>query len=560
MADDKNDVKLFGIPVFRKEIEKEEKNPEKSFAPEINEDGAAQLEDKYGTWAGGGAFAAYAVDLAGSLKNEIELIKKYRKMANNHEADEAIDDIVNECIVQMNNQPIVELDMGNVDFSTGIKKKINEEFDEVCKLLDLQNKAYHIFRQWYIDGRLYYHKILDEKNPTNGIKKLRRIDPLQMKKVREIKKKPHPKNHNVKILDKIEEYYIFNEKGIEGDVGAFGVRIAPEAVTFVHSGLVDEAGKIIVSNMHKAIRPLNQLRMIEDAAVIYRISRAPERRIFYIDVGTMPTVKAEQYVRDIMNRYKNRLVYDQSTGQIKSDRKHMHMLEDFWLPRREGGRGTEIDTLAGGQNLDQIEDIRYFQKLFYKSLNVPLTRLDPEMGNQLSRGMEITRDELKFQKFCNRLKLQFSKLFLDLLETQLVLKKIITKEEFQKFREDVDFLYAEDSYFTEAKETEVLRERLSLLNDIQEYVGTYYSQEYVRSKILRQSKEDVKEIDKQIKKEADKAKQIEDGGDDDDWNQFSRYTNPPEFAQGSDSGDGAVDSNMETPPTAPNNTDSDEEN
>lgn len=503
--DGRDQMKLFGINLFQREIDKENKNPPKTFAPERNEDGATVVEQEgYQSMAGGFAGNAWAIDIAGSLKNEIELIKKYRKMSINHEADEAIDDICNEAIVQLDRQPIVEVDLEPIDkskLSDNVKETIKNEFHEIIKMLDFEDKGYNIFRQWYIDGRLYYHKIIHD-DKSRGIRTLKRIDPLQLKKVREIHKKTNPENPNMKEVDKIDEYYVFNEKGIDGDVGPMGLRIAPEAITFAHSGMVDEHGKIIISHLHKAIRPMNQLRMIEDASVIYRISRAPERRIFYIDVGNLPTIKAEQYVADIMNRYKNRLVYDASSGDVKSDRRHMHMLEDFYLPRREGGKGTEIDTLPGGQNLDQIEDIKYFQRLFYKSLNVPLSRLEPEMNTSLSRGIEITRDELKFKKFIKRVQRQFAMLFLDLLETQLILKRVISQNEWKTVKEEIDFVWAEDSYFVEAKTAELIRDRMEILGQIGEHVGTYYSKEYIRKNVLYQTEEEIKKIDEQIKAEA----------------------------------------------------------
>ena len=483
--------------------------------PPNNEDGA----DHY---ASSGFFGSY-VDLEGVFRTEFDLIKRYREMALHPEADSAIEDIVNEAIVSDTNDSPVEIELSNLNASDGIKSKIRKEFKYILDLLDFDKKAHEIYRNWYIDGRIYYHKIIDLKNPTAGIQELRYIDAAKMRYIRQEKKKPgdkasgnafqklrsdNPMDYN---FPEIEEYFIYNPKsqypvGNPAQTGASaGVKIAKDSITYCTSGLVDRNKGTTLSYLHKAIKSLNQLRMIEDSLVIYRLSRAPERRIFYIDVGNLPKQKAEQYLRDVMMRYRNKLVYNADTGEIRDDKKHMAMLEDFWLPRREGGRGTEISTLPGGQNLGEITDIEYFKKKLYRSLNVPPSRMDGEGGFNLGRSSEILRDELKFTKFVGRLRKRFSNMFNDMLRTQLLLKNVITPEDWEVMSEHIQYDFLYDNHFSELKEAELLNERLTLAQTAEPYIGKYYSQDYVRRKILRQTDIEIIEQDKLI------AKEIKDG-------------------------------------------------
>ena len=479
--------------------------------PPNNEDGA----DHY---ASSGFFGSY-VDLEGVFRTEFDLIKRYREMALHPEADSAIEDIVNEAIVSDSNDSPVEIELSNLNASDGIKTKIRKEFKYILEMLDFDKKAHEIYRNWYIDGRIYYHKIIDLKNPTEGIQELRYIDAAKMRYIRQEKKKPGDKvNGNAfqklrsdNPLDynfpEIEEYFIYNPKsqypvGNPSQTGASaGIKIAKDAITYCTSGLVDRNKGTTLSYLHKAIKSLNQLRMIEDSLVIYRLSRAPERRIFYIDVGNLPKQKAEQYLRDVMMRYRNKLVYNADTGEIRDDKKYMAMLEDFWLPRREGGRGTEISTLPGGQNLGEITDIEYFKKKLYRSLNVPPSRMDGEGGFNLGRSSEILRDELKFTKFVSRLRKRFSNMFNDMLKTQLILKNIITPEDWEIMSEHIQYDFLYDNHFSELKEAELLNERLTLCQTAEPYIGKYYSQDYVRRNILRQTDMEIIEQDALIKKE-----------------------------------------------------------
>jgi hypothetical protein len=477
--------------------------------PPNNEDGV----DHY---MSSGFFGSY-VDIEGVYRTEFDLIKRYREMALHPECDSAIEDIVNEAVVSDTNDTPVEIELSNLNASDGIKKKIRSEFKYILDLLDFDKKAHEIYRNWYIDGRLYYHKIIDLKNPQEGIQELRYIDAMKMRYVRQSKK---PKNDNVSPVQRlrsdnpmdydfpeIEEYFIYNPKSVYPtgnpmQTGASqGIKIAKDAITYCTSGLVDRNKGSTLSYLHKAIKSLNQLRMIEDSLVIYRLSRAPERRIFYIDVGNLPKVKAEQYLRDVMMRYRNKLVYDANTGEIRDDKKYMAMLEDFWLPRREGGRGTEISTLPGGQNLGEITDIEYFKKKLYRSLNVPPSRMDGEGGFNLGRSSEILRDELKFTKFVGRLRKRFSNMFNDMLRTQLILKNIITPEDWEVMSEHIQYDFLYDNHFSELKEAELLNERLTMVQTAEPYVGKYFSQDYVRRKILRQTDIEILEQDALIKKE-----------------------------------------------------------
>ena len=491
-------AELFGFEIIRKKPEVELP----SFAPKLEEDGALVVSE-------GGAYGQY-VDLEGAVRNEAELVSKYREISMHPDIEMAVDDIVNEAIVMDPKKEIVSLNLDDLEQPDNIKKMIQEEFDNVIELLEFNQHAYEIFRKWYVDGRLYYHVIIDEKVPREGIKELRYVDPRKIRKIKTQKRVKANKNTNVIINKTAEEFYIYNDKGFAkaptqgstyNDPASQGIKIAVDSVVNASSGLVNVGGDMVIGYLQKAIKPLNQLKSMEDSLVIYRISRAPERRIFYIDVGNLPKMKAEQYLRDIMTRFKNRVVYDAQTGEIRDDRKHMTMLEDFWLPRREGGKGTEITTLPGGQNLGQIDDIIYFQRKLYKSLNVPITRLDPEQNYNFGRATEVSRDEVKFAKFITRLRGKFSELFNKILEKQLILKGVITSEDWQEFRTNFKYEYSEDNHFAELRNTEILRDRISMLRDIDDYTGKYYSHEWVRRNVLYQTEEDMKEIDEQIVEE-----------------------------------------------------------
>jgi hypothetical protein len=479
-------------------------------------------EDGVDHYLSSGFFGSY-VDIEGVYRTEFDLIKRYREMALHPECDSAIEDIVNEAIVSDTNDSPIQIDLDNLKASDGIKKKIREEFKYILELLDFNKKSHEIYRNWYIDGRLYYHKVIDLKNPEAGIQELRYIDAMKMRYVRQARKKEADKYRvSNRMVDnpmdydfpEIEEYFIYEPKmtyptgtPAPGTLGGSnsGVRMTKDSITYCTSGLVDRNKGSTLSYLHKAIKSLNQLRMIEDSLVIYRLSRAPERRIFYIDVGNLPKVKAEQYLRDVMMRYRNKLVYDANTGEIRDDKKFMAMLEDFWLPRREGGRGTEITTLPGGQNLGEITDIEYFKKKLYSSLNVPPSRMDGEGGFNLGRSSEILRDEVKFSKFVSRLRKRFSAMFSDMLRTQLILKNIITPEDWRMMDEHIQYDFLYDNHFAELKEAELLNERLNMVQVAEPYIGKYFSQDYVRRKILRQTDIEIVEQDAIIKKE------IEDG-------------------------------------------------
>ena len=501
--------KLFGFSIE----DNEPKSPTTvSPVPPNNDDGS----DHYLT---SGFFGSY-VDIEGVYRTEFDLIKRYREMALHPECDSAIEDIVNEAIVSDTNDSPVEIELSNLNASDGIKKKIRDEFKYILELLDFDRKSHEIYRNWYIDGRLYYHKVIDFKNPHEGIQELRYIDAMKMRYVRQqtVKNKDNFRMANVNTdnpmdyeFPKIEEYFIYNPKmnyptnNPSALGGTGGIKMTRDSVTYCTSGLVDRNKGSTLSYLHKAIKSLNQLRMIEDSLVIYRLSRAPERRIFYIDVGNLPKVKAEQYLRDVMMRYRNKLVYDASTGEIRDDKKFMSMLEDFWLPRREGGRGTEITTLPGGQNLGEITDIEYFKKKLYRSLNVPPSRMDGEGGFNLGRSSEILRDEVKFSKFVARLRKRFSYMFSDMLKTQLILKNIITPEDWQMMEEHIQYDFLYDNHFSELKDAELLNERLAMVQTAEPYVGKYFSQDYLRRKILRQTDQEILEEDALIKKEIEKG-------------------------------------------------------
>ena len=493
-------MEMFGFEINRKGNKPVELP---SFVPDTDEDGVGVINS-------GGLQGQY-VDIDGdSAKNEVDLILKYRDIAAHPECDAAIEDIVNEAIVGDNRSAPIEIIMDELKASDKVKSAIKLEFENVISLLHFNAYSHDIFRKWYIDGRLPYHVIIDQANPKKGIKELRYIDPTKLRKIKEIETEKDPKT-GANIIKKSEEYFLFQDSNMAGNDQ--GLKISPDSIAYVTSGMLDPSRKRILSHLQKAIKPTNQLRMMEDSLVIYRISRAPERRIFYIDVGNLPKGKAEEYLKNIMGQYRNKLVYDASTGDIKDDRKHMSMLEDFFLPRREGGRGTEISTLPGGENLGQIDDIIYFQKKLYKSLNVPANRLEQESGFNLGRSTEISRDEVKFKKFLDRLRKRFSDLFLQLLKTQCLLKGIVTTDDWKSFKEDIAFDFIEDNYFAELKEAEILRERFEMLGQMDEYVGKYVSNEWIRKTVLRQSDDEIAEIKKQIAAER-KSGEIEDEDED----------------------------------------------
>jgi len=487
-------LSLFGFTISRQQAE-EQAAAQQSFATPSSDDGALTITSAayYGTY----------VDLDGTAKNEVELISRYREMAMQPEIESAIDDVVNEAIVQDDDGKNIKIVLDNLQQPEKIKLAISKEFETVCRLLNYNNMAQDIFRRYYIDGRLFYHIIVDRDNPTQGIRELRYVDPRKIRKVREIKKKKDERS-GVDIMNVINEYYIYNDKAISGsqsNYGPVGVRITKDSIINVNSGLMDSRRAVVLSYLHKAIKPLNQLRMIEDATVIYRISRAPERRIFYIDVGNLPKLKAEQYLRDIMVKYKNKLVYDANTGEVRDDRKFLSMMEDFWLPRREGGKGTEITTLPGGQNLGELEDVKYFEKKLYKALNVPISRLESQTGFTIGRSSEISRDELKFAKFIEKLRNKFADLFDQAMRVQCVLKGICTDEEYTEFKEHIYYDFIKDNNFSELKEAELMKERLGLLQQVEPYTGRYYSMNWIRRNVLRLNDDELRIIDQEIEKE-----------------------------------------------------------
>jgi len=493
-------MEIFGFEIKRKG--NEEKAP--SFVAPINDDGAQVVEvGQSGYSIGGGYAQGTYLDMEGGVKSEQDLILRYRQMSLIPEVDMAIDDIVQEAISSNDLDAQVGINLDATKFSDSIKSKIRDEFSEVLRLLRFNQTSSDIFRKWYVDGRMYFHLLVEPSNPKKGVVGLRMIDPLQIKKVREVLKKKNAKG--VEVIDKVKEYYTYNQGGFERNQmtgsNTQTLQISPDAIVYTTSGMMDASRRNIIGYMHKGLKAANQLKMMEDALVIYRISRAPERRIFYIDVGNLPKAKAEQYLADTMTRYKNKLVYNADTGEVRDDRKHMSMLEDFWLPRREGGRGTEITTLPGGQNLGEIEDIIYFQRKLFRSLNVPISRLETEAGFSLGRTTEISRDEVKFSRFVDRLRMKFSSMFYDILKTQLVLKGIIPIEEWELEKENIRFDYQKDSHFVEMKEAEILRERVASLRELDEFVGKYYSQQWVRKNVLRQSEEEIEMIDGQIEDE-----------------------------------------------------------
>jgi len=482
------------MEIFGYKVEKSKAAPtEKSFVPPTDDGGSDVIK-------AGGYFGTY-LDLEGTANTEAELIKKYRDIAFMADVDSAIDDIVNDSISNLDDERPVEINLDNVKLSDPIKKKIQQEFETILDLLEFNLRAQDYYRRWYIDGRIYFHKVIDTAKPKNGITDIRFIDPRKIKKVREIFKEKDEKS-GVEFIKKIEEYFVYNERGIVLDKAhtaspgsAATMKVTRDAICYVPSGLSDQDKNIALSYLHKAIRPANQLRMMENAAVIYRISRAPERRVFYVDVGNLPKIKAEQYLAGIMNQYRNKLVYDGNTGEIRDDKKFMSMLEDFWLPRREGGRGTQIETLPGGQSLGEIGDIDYFQKKLFQSLNVPISRMQQQSGLNFGRAAEINRDEWKFTKFIAKLRRRFSLLFDDLLKTQLILKGIITEADWNLIKNNIEYKYATDAYYTESKEQQIIQSRVEILNGMANYIGTLYSKEYVQKNILKLTDDDIAQIE-----------------------------------------------------------------
>ena len=496
-------MKLFGFQIGadpNQRLNQYEAPTQKSFSLPPNDDGAV-------TVAGAGYYGTY-VDLDGTFRNETQLITKYRELSIQPEMEAAIDEIVNEAIVMEDSGTSVEINLDELKVPPAIKKRIEDEFNLLLKMLNFGNMGHEIFRRWYIDGRLFYHIVIDEADPLRGIREIRYIDPRRIRKIREIQKMRDP-GTGVDIIKKQIEYYLYNERGMVGAGTNLGSKIAVDSIVNINSGIMDPKQTMVLSYLHKSIKPFNNLRMVEDATVIYRLSRAPERRVFYIDVGNMPTVKADQYVRDIMVKYRNKLVYDSNTGEIKDDRKHLSMLEDFWLPRREGSKGTEISTLEGARNLGELEDVKYFQTKLYKALGVPISRLEQNNGFSLGRTTEITRDEIKFAKFVQRLRNKFSTLFDDLLRVQLILKRVCTEEEWKDFKEDIWYDFKKDNNFDEIKEAELIGIRLDTLAKVDPFVGKYFSVMWVRKNILQQTDEDIEEIDAQMQQEAQVQTQID---------------------------------------------------
>ena len=481
-------AELFGFRITRKKDEAE------SFTLPSSDDGTIDIA--------GGGFYSSVYDANGKDKTQYDLIKRYRNISQQPECDSAIEDIISEAIAANEMDAPVSVSLDGLKLSSNVKKRIKEEFDRVLQLLSFQEKGHDIFRRWYVDGRVFYHKVIDKKDPRKGITELRYIDPQKIKKVREkISGRPNPLN-GVNEKQRTEEYYIYSETGIvTGGQNDAGLKITKDSISYCPSGLIDHTKGTVLSYLHKAIKPVNQLRMIEDSLVIYRISRAPERRIFYIDVGNLPKIKAEQYLKDVMNRYRNKLVYDASTGEIRDDRNHMSMLEDFWLPRREGGRGTEITTLPGGSNLGEIDDIVYFQRKLYRSLNVPISRMEAESNFSLGRSTEITRDELKFTKFVQRLRKKFTVLFHDILRTQLILTGVIAEEEWDSMKEHIAYDFLQDGHFAELRDAEILRERIEMLGSLEPYVGNFFSKRWVQKNVLRQTDEEIETMTKEIEDE-----------------------------------------------------------
>lgn len=489
MAENNRSIKLFGFEIKRAAEDDPKKKP--SIVPARDDDGAGYVT------AGNMYFGQYLNVDGNESKDNHQLIMQYRGVASQPEVDMAIEDIINESVSTSELKQNVDINLDNLEITESIKKQIKEEFDNVYNMLQFSEYGHDIFRRWYIDGRLYHHLVVNESQLKAGIQEIRPIDASKVRKVKQIKKKKDPQT-GVELIENIEEFYVYQEKP-GSQTG--GIKLTNDSVSYVTSGLLDESRKKVVSYLHKALKPINQLRMMEDSLVIYRLARAPERRIFYIDVGNLPRGKAEQYMKDIMAKYRNKLVYDAQTGEIRDDRKHMSMLEDFWLPRREGGRGTEITTLPGGENLGQIDDIIYFQKKLYRALNVPINRLEQEAQFSLGRSTEVSRDELKFQKFIDRLRRRFSHLFLGILKKQLILKGIITDEDWKEWEQDIIVDYVRDNHFTELRDAEMLRERVQMMDQMQNYVGEFFSKEYIYKNVLMMSDDDIEKMKEEIEAE-----------------------------------------------------------
>tara|TARA_B100000579_G_scaffold45444_1_gene31673 strand:- start:1794 stop:3344 length:1551 start_codon:yes stop_codon:yes gene_type:complete len=497
MAEDRT-LKLFGFEIRRASAEDPKKKP--SIVPARDDDGAGYVT------ASGSHYGQYINMEGDDSKDNYQLVMKYRGVAMHPEVDAAIEDITNESIVGSEAKQSIDINLDNIEIPDNVKKTIKEEFDNIYGMLNFNEYGHDIFRRWYIDGRIYHHLVVNEERLKEGIVEIRPIDASKMRKVKQIKTKKDPVT-GAKIIEKVDEYYIFQEKpGMQQQ----GVKLTLDAVQYTTSGLLDDHRKKVISYLHKALKPLNQLRMMEDSLVIYRLARAPERRIFYIDVGNLPKGKSEEYMKQIMARYRNKLVYDAQTGEIRDDRKHMSMLEDFWLPRREGGRGTEISTLPGGENLGQIDDIVYFQKRLYRALNVPINRLEQEAQFSLGRSTEISRDELKFQKFIDRLRKRFANIFLDILEKQLILKGVITEDDWNSWRSDMIITFERDNQFAELKDAELLREKIQTLDQITNYVGDYFSKEWVYKNVLHMNDEDIEDIKKEIQADGEEAENEEE--------------------------------------------------
>ena len=499
MAEDNNLFKAFGFELKRVQKQNQENDKSPSIVPKVDEDGAGYVS------ASGSYFGQY-IDLEGTgAKDNQELIKKYRSMAEHPECDAAIEDIINESIVSSELESTVSINLDKVEAADKIKKTITEEFNNVVSMLNFEEYGHDMFRSWYVDGRIYHHLVVNESNLKAGIQEVRPIDATKIRKVKEVKYKKDPKT-GAKIVDKTNDFYIYQERAGANN----GIKLTSDSVSYVTSGLLDTSKKRVLSYLHKAMKPVNQLRMMEDSLVIYRMARAPERRIFYIDVGNLPKGKAEQHLKDIMSRYRNKIVYDANSGEVKDDRKHMSMLEDFWLPRREVGRGTEISTLPGGENLGQIDDIIYFQKKLYRSLNVPLNRLEQESQFSLGRSTEINRDEVKFMKFIDRLRKKFSHLFIGILKKQLILKGVCTEQDWESWKGEIQVDFSRDNHFTEMKDAELLRERLQTMDQISSYVGEYFSREWVMKNVMMFNDEDIEDMSKQVEAEN------ENGGDEEE--------------------------------------------
>ena len=493
-------AEFFGFEINRKR--KEPVRP--SFVPRTDDDGAGVIQ-------AGGHFGAY-IDMDGDkAKTDVDLIMKYRDISSQPECDAAIEDIINEAIVGDHDNVPVNILLDELEISDKIKETIKHEFGEITRLLNFNQYAHDIFRKWYVDGRLPYHIIINNENPKAGIKELRYIDPAKLRKIKEIEEETDPKT-GAKLIKKVDEYFMYQDKTM--NAANQGLKIYPDAIAYCTSGQMDPGRRRILSYLHKALKPVNQLRMMEDSLVIYRISRAPERRIFYIDVGNLPKVKAEQYIRDIMTRYKNRLVYDSESGEVRDDRRHQSMLEDYWLPRREGGRGTEISTLPGGENLGQLDDVEYFQRKLYKAMHVPVSRLEADSGFSLGRESEITRDELLFSKFVHKLQIRFSSIFQEIMEKQLILKNIMTSAEWNAVKDKIQYDFTSDHFYTELKQQEILNARMTLARDSEDFVGKYYSKEWFRTNILRQTEEEAQLEDERI--ESENESEMEDAPSDDE--------------------------------------------